>query len=109
MRIFTCNSCTRIHLEIGNTQIHFNSPDHLRKYLKNLDSIDVVYYEAVNRKKGQEKVIILPMDTFGNIHLGFTMIEFEELKAIIRNYLSDQGKHAQRYGNLSGLQITQWN
>jgi hypothetical protein len=60
----------------------------MEKYLKNLDSIDAAYYAAVNRKMGLAKVIILPLDNIGNVHLGFTEQEFEELKCIIRSYIS---------------------
>jgi histidinol phosphatase-like enzyme len=88
MRIFKCNSCSRIHLEIANTQIHFSSLTDLELYLKTLDSIDTAYYAAVNRKKGLTKVIILPLNNTGNIQMGFTEQEFEELKSIIRDYLS---------------------
>ena len=110
MRIFTCNSCSRIHLEIGNTQIHFNSRHHLEKYLKNLDSIDAIYYEAVNRKKGLTKVIILPLDTSGAVHIGFTKQEFNELKAIIRNYLSEGRKCSVQYiVNMKELKAINWN
>ncbi|MDR0768660.1 MAG: hypothetical protein LBE71_01960 [Dysgonamonadaceae bacterium] len=88
MRIFTCKSCSRIHLEIGNTQIHFNSLHCLQNYLETLDSIDVAYFATVNRAKGLTRVIILPLDTSGIAHIGFTLPEFEDLKAMIRNYLS---------------------
>jgi hypothetical protein len=64
----------------------------LKKYLTNLDSIDATYYAAVNRKKGLSKVIILPLDHSGNIHLGLTELEFDELKTVIRNYLCSDKK-----------------
>jgi hypothetical protein len=92
IRIFTCNHCSRIHLEIGNTQIHFNSRKHLQKYLNNLDSIDTAHFSAINRAKGLKKVIILPLDSSGTAHLGFTLEEFESLKADIRRYLSEEKK-----------------
>jgi hypothetical protein len=106
-RLFTCKSCSRIHLEIGNTQIHFSSPRHLEKYLKNLDSIDTAYYETVNRRKGLKKVIILPLDVSGNVHLGFTCPEFEELKTAIRNYLSCGGDPSTHCDGSPELQIIQ--
>jgi hypothetical protein len=65
----------------------------LRKYLENLDSIDAAYYAAINRAKGLEKVIILPLDNTGSVHLGFSVREFDDLKTIIRNYLSEERKH----------------
>ena len=104
IRIFTCNNCSRIHLEIGNTQIHFKSLRHLQDYLKNLDSIDAAYFAAINRKKGLAKVIILPLDTAGAIHLGFTEQEFENLKKTIRNYLSKGREPYFPYSHLSELQ-----
>ncbi|MDR0560916.1 MAG: hypothetical protein LBG92_12190 [Prevotellaceae bacterium] len=96
MRIFTCNNCSRIHLETGNTQIHFNSLRHLEKYLETLDSIDAAHYAGVNRKKGLKKVIIIPLDSSGAVHLGFTEQEFENYKTVIRNYLSENGTHARK-------------
>jgi hypothetical protein len=82
----------------------------LEKYLKTLDSIDTIYYEAVNRKKGLTKVIILPLDTSGTVHIGFTRQEFEELKAIIRGYLSERGKCLGRYiVNMKELKAINWN
>ncbi|MDR1718548.1 MAG: hypothetical protein LBR67_00295, partial [Dysgonamonadaceae bacterium] len=70
MRVFKCRSCLRIHLEIGNTQIHFNSLHDLRKYLETLDAIDADYYARINRAKGLRKVIILPLSDDGSMHLG---------------------------------------
>ncbi|MDR0547071.1 MAG: hypothetical protein LBG77_05755 [Dysgonamonadaceae bacterium] len=64
----------------------------MQKYLNNLDSIDAVYYAAVNRKKGLSKVIIIPLNNAGTVHLGFTLREFEELKTMIRNYLTNDPK-----------------
>jgi hypothetical protein len=69
----------------------------LRKYLETLDSIDAAYFAAINRAKGLEKVIILPLDSVGTVHLGFTVREFEDLKAIIRNYLSGEGEQGNRF------------
>ena len=110
MRIFTCKSCSRIHLEIGYTQIHFKALPDLKKYLKTLDSIDVAYYDAINRKKGLKKVIILPLDASGNIHLGFTLQEFEELKTVIRNYVSENGICSAHYiVNRKELTAIAWN
>ncbi|MDR1156001.1 MAG: hypothetical protein LBL04_14940 [Bacteroidales bacterium] len=97
IRIFTCRNCSRIHLEIGNTQIHFNALSHLRKYLETLDSIDAAYFAAINRAKGLEKVIILPLDSAGTAHLGFTVREFEDLKTVIRNYLSGERERGSRF------------
>jgi hypothetical protein len=101
MRIFTCKSCSRIHLEIGNTQIHFNSPHHLQKYLNNLDSIDAAYYAAINRARGLERVIILPLDSVGAVHLSFTVREFEDLKAVIRSYLSGERPQGSKFTDLN--------
>jgi hypothetical protein len=94
IRIFTCGHCSRIHLEVGNTQIRFNSPSHLRKYLETLDSIDTAYFAAVNRAVGTGKVIILPLDTAGDVRIGFTLPEFDDLKTVIRNYLSEETRSA---------------
>lgn len=110
MRIFTCSNCSKIHLEIGNTQIHFKALPDLKKYLETLDSIDATYYEAINRKKGLARVIILPLDTSGAVHIGFTMQEFDELKAIIRNYLLEGGKCSRRpIINKKELMAIHWN
>jgi hypothetical protein len=87
MRVFKCRHCSRIHLEAGHTQIHFASTRELTKYLEFLDSIDVAYYAAINRKKGLSKVIILPLDNDNTAHMGFTTQEFETLKEVIRSYL----------------------
>ena len=108
MRIFTCKSCSKIHLEIGHTQIHFRSLPDLKKYLKTLDAIDTAYYAAVNRKKGLTKVIILPLDASGTAHVGFTAPEFEEFKTTIRDYLSNEGKSSTRYDDSSELRIVHW-
>ena len=110
MRIFTCKSCSRIHLEIGHTQIHFRSLRQLEKYLRKLDSIDTAYYETVNRRKGLTKVIILPLDTSGAVHLGFTVQEFETLKETIRIYLADGGKcTVPQVAGMVELETINWN
>jgi hypothetical protein len=88
MRIYKCNRCSKIHLEIGNTHLHFSSEDRLRFYLNYLDSIDVTYYAAINRNKGLNKEIILPLGECIAVNLAFTVSEFETLKRIIRGYLS---------------------
>jgi hypothetical protein len=64
----------------------------LKKYLETLDSIDVDYYSAINRKKGLTKVIIIPITDNGMAHLGFTEQEFETLKEVIRNYINKNRK-----------------
>jgi|LSPZ01.1.fsa_nt_gi ribosome recycling factor len=87
MRIFTCKTCTKVHLEIENFQIHFDTVRHLKKYLKYLDSIDADYYAAINRKKGLNKVIVISLTQNNSMHLGFTESEFKTLKETIRNYL----------------------
>jgi hypothetical protein len=69
----------------------------LRKYLETLDSIDAAYFAAINRAKGLEKVIILPLDSAGAAHLGFTVREFEDLKTVIRNYLSGEREQKSRF------------
>jgi hypothetical protein len=104
MRIFTCNSCSRIHLEIGNTQIHFTSVQELKKYWVYLDAIDVAYYAAINRNKGLTKVIIIPLGNCSSVHLGFTVPEFEELKEVICNYLSGKQKQIHSFANLIEFQ-----
>jgi hypothetical protein len=75
-------------------QIHFSSLRDLGKYLETLDSIDVEYYAAINRKKGLTKVIFLPLNNAGSVHLGFTVQEFETLKSVIRYYLLKDKKSA---------------
>jgi hypothetical protein len=88
MRVFTCRTCSRIHLEVGNTQIHFADVNSLKAYLERLEAVDVAYFAAINRSKGLTKVIIIPLTEDGSVHLGFTEDEFEELKLLIRNYLN---------------------
>jgi hypothetical protein len=73
-------------------QMHFDSLSDLGKYMEYLDAIDTAHYAAVNRRKGLDKVIVLPLDNTGGMHLGFTEQEFEELKGVIRGYLSKELK-----------------
>ncbi|MDR1683613.1 MAG: hypothetical protein LBS25_09580 [Candidatus Symbiothrix sp.] len=77
--------------------------------MKTLDSIDVVYFAAINRAKGLEKVIILPLDNNGSVHLGFTVREFEDLKAIIRNYLSGEKRQEDRFIGLDKFNVVSLN
>jgi hypothetical protein len=105
MRIFTCNSCSKIHLEIGNTQIHFDTVQELKKYSEYLDAIDISYYAAINRNKGLTKVIIIPLGDCGSVHLGFTVQEFEELKETVCNYLSGKQKQAHSFAGLTEIQL----
>ncbi|MDR1055461.1 MAG: hypothetical protein LBL90_06475 [Prevotellaceae bacterium] len=87
MRIFTCNNCTRIHIEAGNILFHFANKEKLAKYLNELDVIDAEYYTALNADKAFCKDIFLPVaDT--NINLGFSLNEFKEFRERIRNYLN---------------------
>ena len=96
MKVFKCNHCSRVHLEIGNTQIHFNSRRDLKIYLESLDAVDTAYYAALNRGKGLTKVIILPLASDNTVHIAFTVNEFEMLKATIREYLSNDKKISKR-------------
>jgi hypothetical protein len=75
----------------------------LKKYLNTLDSIDTAYYEAVNRKKGLTKVIILPLDASGGAHVGFTVQEFETLKTVIRSYVGVRNVFAEIYCQHEGI------
>ncbi|MDR3339291.1 MAG: hypothetical protein LBT25_04185 [Candidatus Symbiothrix sp.] len=105
MRIFTCNSCSKIHLEIGNTQIHFADIQKLKKYFEYLNTIDIAYYAAINRNKGLTRVIIIPLDNCSSVHLGFTVQEFKELKKIICNYLSGKQKQIHSFTGLIEIQL----
>lgn len=109
MRIFTCNHCSKIHLEVGHAQIHFVSLEQLKIYLEYLNSIDVKYYAAVNREKGLSKVIILPLNDCASVHLAFTTQEFEELKVMIRQYLSDKSKPENTLVNYRAFRLMNWN
>jgi hypothetical protein len=86
IRIYICQTCSKIHVEIGNTIIHFASPEKLKTYLIYLDSIDVDHYSEINRKKRLSKDIFLQItnDNF----LAFTVAEFEQLKQVIFDYLT---------------------
>jgi hypothetical protein len=86
MRVYTCNTCSRIHVEAENVLLHFSTREKLSQYLNYLDSIDVVYFSAINRKKGLSKEIFLQHDK--SVTLAFTVLEFEELKQTIREYLT---------------------
>lgn len=108
MRVFKCDHCSRIHLEIGNTQIHFISLHDLRRYLESLDSIDAAYFADINRSKGLNKVIILPLDNTGCVHLGFSVQEFETLKAVIRNYLGEGEQYAPPLAMAQELESINW-
>ena len=96
MKVFKCDHCSRIHLEIGNTQIHFSSLPDLKRYLESLDAVDTAYYAALNRGKGLARVIILPLACNNTVHIAFTVEEFEYLKATIRDYLSKDKKLSKR-------------
>jgi phage FluMu protein Com len=111
IRVFKCNSCSKIHLEIGNTQLNFPSCKHLQTYLEGLDTVDATYYAALNKSKGLSKVIIFPLNAAETAHIGFTEKEFEELKTVIRNYLSDNRKQAHKYVKfkLNKHDVTYWN
>jgi hypothetical protein len=78
-------------VEVGNVLMHFSSPEKLKIYSDYLESIDVAYYAAINKKKGLERVIILPVVDMC-VHLTFTVQEFEMLKEIIRDYLTNKTK-----------------
>jgi hypothetical protein len=94
----------RIHLEIGNTQIHFNSRKHLQVYPDNLELIDTAHYAAINQARGMEKVIILPPDHSGAVHMSFTLQEFESFKADIRRYLSEEKRQRFRKATVPDIQ-----
>jgi hypothetical protein len=108
MRIFTCNKCSRIHLEIGNVQIHFDTLEKLKHYSEYLEAIDVAYYAAINRSKGLSKEIISSFGNCNSIHLAFTTHEFEQLKATIRSYLLGE-KSAYVFVHADEFQPVNWN
>jgi hypothetical protein len=109
MRVFTCNHCARIHLEIGFLQIHFDSVADLEAYLRVLEGVDVPYYSAINARKGLRRGIILPLDAAGKMHLGFTVEEFEELKGVLRAYIMQREEKTEARARLADLQVIQWN
>jgi hypothetical protein len=84
MRVYSCDSCSRIHIEAGNVLLHFTTQKKLSQYLDYLDTIDVVYFSAINRRKGLPKDIFLQHDNV--VTLAFTVLEFENLKQTIREY-----------------------
>jgi hypothetical protein len=56
--------------------------------LETIDAIDADYYARINRAKRLRKLIILPLSDDGSMHLGFTLDEFDELKAVVRDYIT---------------------
>ena len=86
MRIFTCNSCTKIHIETGNILLHFASTEKLTQYLHELDNIDAEYYAVLNSGKAFSKDIFLQVPNT-NLNLGFTIEEFTVFRESIREYL----------------------
>ncbi|MDR1666266.1 MAG: hypothetical protein LBS03_01035 [Bacteroidales bacterium] len=78
-------------MEAGNVLMHFSSPEKLKIYSDYLASIDVPYYAAINKSKGLEKVIILPVVDMC-VYATFTVQEFETLKELIRDYLANRTK-----------------
>jgi hypothetical protein len=103
-KIYKCRTCQKIHLEAGNVLIHFPSWGQLRKYLNYLESIDVSYYVATNRKKGLAKDIFLPVDG-GMVNIAFSLDEFEEMKTVIHSYLLENRK----YIDLNEFKVISWN
>jgi hypothetical protein len=89
MRVFKCNTCSKIHVEAGNVLFHFPSPERLKKFLNYLESIDADYYSALNRSKGLAKDIYLPVGDM-SVNMAFSVAEFEELKQAVRDYLAKQ-------------------
>lgn len=86
MRVFKCNSCTKIHVEAGNVLLNFSDEQKLINYLAELDKINADYYAALNSNKPFKKDLFLPV-AGTNISIGFTIGEFNELRKAIRSYL----------------------
>ncbi|MDR2805262.1 MAG: hypothetical protein LBB85_06395 [Dysgonamonadaceae bacterium] len=107
IRIYKCKACEKIHLEAGNALIHFSSRERLSKYLDYLESVDASCYASLNRKKGLTKDIFLPVDG-STVNLAFSLDEFEEIKKVIRNYLSPSANPFP-YGRWMELQTISWN
>ncbi|OAV68208.1 hypothetical protein Barb4_02154 [Bacteroidales bacterium Barb4] len=105
MRIYTCNTCSKIHLEAGNVLVHFPALENLRIYMDYLESVDVPYYAAINSKKGLEKVIILPVGETA-VNMAFTVQEFEMLKDTVRDYLTGEAGKAEAVAVCGGQQLS---
>ena len=88
MKVYKCNSCSKIHLEAGNVLIYFPSIHQLKIYSDYLESIDVAFYAAINKNRLTSKAIIIPLGDKECINMAFTVSEFEILKRTIRDYLS---------------------
>lgn len=108
IRIYKCKACEKIHLEAGNALIHFPTLQRLRQYLDYLETIDAPHYAALNRKKGLSKDVFLPVEG-STVNIAFSLDEFETMKNVIRNYLSENGKCPLRCGNFLELQVIKWN
>ena len=88
MKVYKCNSCSKIHLEAGNIVIHFQTITQLITFSDYLESIDVNFYATINRNKWTAKNIFIPLGDKASINMAFTVYEFETLKRTIRDYLS---------------------
>lgn len=86
MRLFTCNNCDKIHLEVSNILIHFNNKEQLSTFCKYLDEIDAQSFSDVNSHLVFSKQIFLPVPGT-NINMAFTISEFNRLRHIIREYM----------------------
>jgi hypothetical protein len=108
IRIYKWKACEKLHLEAGNALIHFPSLQRLRQYLDYLETIDAPHYAGLNRRKGLSKDVFLPVEG-STVNIAFSFEEFETMKNVIRNYLSEDGKCPFRCGNLLDLQVIRWN
>ena len=88
MRVYKCNSCSKIHLEVGNIMIHFSTIQQLKVLSDYLETIDVNYYAAINKRLAKD--IFIPLGDKISVDLAFTVCEFKLFKKTIRDYLSGE-------------------
>jgi hypothetical protein len=67
--------------------VHFADNNKLRVFLDYLEAIDEYHYAEINKAKGLQKDVFLPVaDT--TVNMAFSIAEFHELKRIIHDFLN---------------------
>lgn len=104
-QVFICEVCSQIHLEFNGIRMDFGKFNLLMAFYDYIDSLDASKIEK-NNKTNQFRRKITVFFSKTNIKLLLTNGELEELKRLLRGFISDYIKNKARKKVLKPIKMS---
>jgi flagella basal body P-ring formation protein FlgA len=104
-QLFICDDCKQIHLEFNGIRLDFPKFNLLMTFYDYLDSMDVNEIEKRNEfTQFRRKVTVIFPKT--KIKILLSRVEFEELKQLLRSFISGYIKNKVKKKSLNAIKLS---